>query len=219
MFNWFNKTEAEAIEKPQPSEARRQIAPIVHSVDADSFKVEPTSRKPFTEEQRARLNGEIEQSFERVLPHAKEIERNFFQGIHVAVQAQREANVTAPHDPSKFDPNTGNRIVPKRTNELDSLSQSIPLQEQRAELGAAAVIDYKALYEVVAAQHCEALAQLRYAAIREERVQRMMQMIEARTGAKVSTDSQGNVLVIAPDGETTMLPTGYTGQARQLPEG
>lgn len=92
------------------------------------------------------------------------------------------------------------------------------LEAQRNSLLSAPVVDYKALYEVVAAQHNEALAQLRYAAIREERVQRMIEMIEARTGAKVSTDPQGNVLIDAPGQRTIQLPTGYSAR-RELGKG
>lgn len=52
---------------------------------------------------------------------------------------------------------------------------------------------------------------LRFASIREERVERAISMIERATGCKITTDSQGNVKVALPSGDTALLPTGYTG--------
>jgi hypothetical protein len=179
------------------------------------FGIGKKAAPALTAEQKEWLAGQMNESIERVAPRIKEIESEFFGRIHLAVEAQRQGNVTAPFDPSKFD-ERGARIQKEYGHERDTLGRSIGLQEQRAELLAAPAPDYKALYEVVAAQEREVLDQLRFAAIREERVQRMMQMIEARTGARVTTDSQGNVLVISPDGETTMLPTGFTSHAKAL---
>lgn len=52
---------------------------------------------------------------------------------------------------------------------------------------------------------------LRFAAIRDERVERAIHHLEAATGCKILTDSQGNVRIISPDGKSeALLPTGYT---------
>lgn len=52
--------------------------------------------------------------------------------------------------------------------------------------------------------------QLRLASIREERVQKLTEMVEQQTGVQVLTDSQGNVRLVAPNGQQALLPTGYT---------
>jgi hypothetical protein len=53
--------------------------------------------------------------------------------------------------------------------------------------------------------------QLRLASVREERVQKLVAMVEEQTGVQVLTDSQGNVRLVAPNGQQALLPTGYTG--------
>lgn len=62
---------------------------------------------------------------------------------------------------------------------------------------------------------------LRFAAIRDERVERAIHHLEAATGCKIITDSQGNVRIISPDGKSeALLPTGYTAhiERKQLGE-
>lgn len=77
---------------------------------------------------------------------------------------------------------------------------------------------WKAMYETVQQQLHDAQMQLRNAAIREERVQRMITEVQRR-GMRVETDSQGNVHLTA-NGTTVALPTGYTGAGViELPEG
>lgn len=62
---------------------------------------------------------------------------------------------------------------------------------------------------------------LRFAAIRDERVERAVHHLEAATGCKILTDSQGNIRIISPDGKSeALLPTGYTAhiERKQLGE-
>jgi hypothetical protein len=67
--------------------------------------------------------------------------------------------------------------------------------------------DYKRAFELVQEDLHQTQNQLRMAAIREERVERMVEMIRAR-GLEITTDSQGNV-ILSNGRASVLLPTGY----------
>jgi hypothetical protein len=67
--------------------------------------------------------------------------------------------------------------------------------------------NYKLAFELVQEDLHQTQNQLRMAAIREERVERMVEMIRAR-GLEITTDSQGNV-ILSNGRASVLLPTGY----------
>jgi hypothetical protein len=110
-------------------------------------------------------------------------------------------------------------ILQARFNALESRSAAAPAVSPRAEdFLREDLLKYKAMYETVQQQLHDAQMRLRNAAIREERVQRMVAEVNRR-GLSIETDSQGNVHLTA-NGVTVALPTGYTGAGViELPKG
>lgn len=80
------------------------------------------------------------------------------------------------------------------------------------------VTKYKAMFEAVQHELHQTQSELRLAAIREDRVEKMIAWF-ASMGVDITTDSQGNVIV-SGERASVLLPTGFgLTEARVLPKG